>query len=183
MKYLLHGEETARLHFREINEKDFDAWLEFHKDPITSLYWKSEKATPEEECMKWYEKQQWRYDNDLGGMNALVEKSSGKFVGHCGLLIQQVDGNTEMEVAYSLLPAFWNKGYASEAAIKCRDVAFKNQFTGSLISIISTTNIPSEKVAIKMGMYKHAQTMYNGNEVNIFRIINPSTQDQKLKKQ
>lgn len=183
MKYLLQGEETERLIFRAISKSDWDTWLDFHKDPITLLYWKSEKGTPEEECIKWYEKQQWRYANDLGGMNALVEKSSGKLVGHCGLLIQQVDGNTEMEIAYSLLPAFWNKGYASEAAIKCRDVAFEKQFSHSLISIISTTNIPSEKVAIKMGMYKHAQTMYNGNEVNIFRIINTSIQDQKIKKQ
>lgn len=174
MKYLLEGEETARLAFRKVSAKDFDAWLEFHKDPITTLYWKSEKGTPEEECRQWYAKQQWRYDNDLGGMNAIVEKTSGLLIGHCGLLIQKVDNNTEMEIAYSLLPAYWNKGFATEAATKCRDFAFEHNFTDSLISIISITNIPSEKVAIKMGMYKHAQTKYNGNEVNIFRILKPA---------
>jgi [ribosomal protein S5]-alanine N-acetyltransferase len=170
MKYLLHGEETERLHLRVISPDDFDAWLVFHKDPNTSLYWKSEKGTPEEECSKWYAKQQWRYDNDMGGMNALVEKSSGLLAGHCGLLIQQVDGRTEMEIAYSLLPAFWGRGYATEAAIKCRDTAFAKHYAGSLISIISVTNLSSEKVALNTGMHKHAQTVYNGNEVNIFRI-------------
>lgn len=170
MKYLLDGEETARLALRKISVRDFDTWLEFHQDPATSLYWKSEKGSPEEECRQWYAKQQWRYDNDLGGMNAIMEKTSGLLIGHCGLLIQQVDGAREMEIAYSLLPAHWHKGYATEAAIKCRDFAFANDIADSLISIISITNIPSEKVAIKMGMFKHAQTMYNGNEVNIFRI-------------
>lgn len=170
MKYLLAGEKTERLDFRTANENDFAAWLEFHRDPVTSLYWKSEKSTPDEECHKWYAKQQWRYENDLGGMNALIERSSGKLVGHGGLLIQEVNGKTAMEIAYSLLPAYWNKGYATEAALKCRDIAFANDYAASLISIISITNLPSEKVALKLGMYKDFQTVYNGNEVNIFRI-------------
>lgn len=170
MKYLLAGEKTERLDFRTVSETDFAAWLAFHKDPLTSLYWISEKSTPEEECHKWYAKQRWRYQHDLGGMNALIERASGLLVGHCGLLIQSVDGNTEMEIAYSLLPAFWNKGYATEAALKCREIAFVNNYAQSLISIISVTNLPSEKVAIKIGMYKDFQTEYNGNEVNIFRI-------------
>jgi len=170
MKYVLAGEKTDRLDFRPVNETDFAAWLEFHKDPLTSLYWTSEKGTPEEECTKWYAKQQWRYQHGLGGMNALIERASGLLVGHCGLLIQQVSGTTAMEIAYSLLPAFWNKGYATEAAVKCRDVAFANDYAASLISIISVTNLPSERVALKMGMYKDYQTVYNGNEVNVFRI-------------
>lgn len=170
MKYLLDGEETGRLQFRMVMESDYNDWLEFHKDPSTSLYWKEEKGTPEEECAKWYAKQFNRYKNDLGGMNALVEKQSGKFIGHCGLLVQTVDENTELEIAYSLLPAYWNKGYASEAVAKCRDFAFQNKFAASLISIISVINIPSEKVALKAGMRKDKQTVYNGNDVNIFRI-------------
>jgi [ribosomal protein S5]-alanine N-acetyltransferase len=170
MKYLLAGEKTGRLDFRTVSETDFEVWLAFHQDPITSLYWHSEKGTPEEECTKWYAKQQWRYQNDMGGMNALIERATGLLVGHCGLLIQAVDGKTEMEIAYSLLPAFWNKGYATEAALKCRDVAFTNDYAASLISIISVSNWPSEKVALKMGMHKDFQTLYNGNEVNIFRI-------------
>ena len=170
MKYLLDGEETERLLFRKIKETDFTDWLAFHADPSTSLYWIEEKGTPEEECTKWYAKQLYRYKNDLGGMNALIEKVTGKLIGHCGLLVQTVDDKKELEIAYSLLPTFWNKGYASEAAAKCRDAAFENKFSESLISIISMTNIPSEKVAIKIGMKKDSQTVYNANAVNILRI-------------
>jgi [ribosomal protein S5]-alanine N-acetyltransferase len=172
MKYLLHKQETERLLFREINENDFEAWLVFHEDPSTSMYWLSEKDAPATECRKWYEKQFGRYQNDLGGMNALIEKHTGKLIGHCGLLIQKVDGIAELEIAYSLLPAYWNKGFASEAAMKCRDYAFDNKITDSLISIISLTNIPSEKVALKIGMQKERETIYNDNRVNIFRIHN-----------
>ncbi|MBS1577911.1 MAG: GNAT family N-acetyltransferase, partial [Bacteroidetes bacterium] len=65
-------------------------------------------------------------------MNALIEKESGRLIGHCGLLVQTVDNITELEIAYSLLPEFWNKGYATEAASKCRDYAFENDFSDSL---------------------------------------------------
>lgn len=172
MKYLLEEQETERILFRKVNLTDFDTWLEFHKNPISSRYWISEMETPEIECKKWYEKQFNRFENNLGGMNALIEKQTGKLIGHAGLLIQNVDNVSELEVAYSLLPEFWNKGYATEAAKKCRDYAFENNFSDSLISIINLTNKPSENVALKNGMTIDKVTEYNGNKVNIFRIHN-----------
>jgi RimJ/RimL family protein N-acetyltransferase len=170
MKYLLAGEETHRLLFRPIDRSDLSDWLEFFKSPAAFEHWKAEVETPEIECEKWYAKQFYRHENELGGMNALIEKESGKLVGHAGLVVQTVDNVPEFEIAYSLLPTFWNKGYASEAAMKCRDHGFKNNFSESLISIISTTNKASERVAMKNGMLVDKSTIYRGNKVNIFRI-------------
>lgn len=173
MNYLLEGQQTERLMFRKISERDFNDWLKFFQDPNTSLHWIEERDTPEIACIKWYQKQQWRYDNNKGGMNALIEKSSGRLIGHCGLLVQSVDGITELEVGYSLLPEFWNKGYAFEAAHRCKEYAFQNNFSDSLISIISLTNLPSQKVALKNGMTVEKETLYHGNRVFIFRVFSP----------
>ncbi|MFC4872370.1 GNAT family N-acetyltransferase [Negadavirga shengliensis] len=170
MKYLLEGQETDRLRFRKINLSDFDDWLEFHKDPLTRVHWKMDYDSPGEECRKWYEKQQFRYENGLGGMNALIEKETGKLVGHCGLLVQPVDGLRELEIGYSLLREFWNRGLATEAAIKCKDFAFENLLAESLISIISLTNTPSQRVALKNGMRMEKTTVYKDNPVRIFRV-------------
>ena len=104
-------------------------------------------------------------------MNALIEKNTGNMVGHCGFLKQNADNNGETAIAYSLLPQYRHKGYATEAAIKCRNYAFKNMLASSLISIISITNIPSQQVAVKVGMTIDKTTTYKGNEVNIFRIF------------
>jgi [ribosomal protein S5]-alanine N-acetyltransferase len=170
MNYLLHGQQTSRLNFRSVLESDFDTWLTFFQNHITSLHWVEEKESAEDACKNWYQKQFWRYENNMGGMNALIEKSSGRLIGHCGLLVQTVDGTIELEIGYSLLPEFWGKGYALEAATKCKDYAFENGLTESLISIISLTNLPSQKVALNNGMTIEKETTYKGNQVFIFRI-------------
>ena len=170
MKYLLDGEETSRLRFRMIERPDFNHWLPFFEEPESFRYWNIKLQSPEVECHNWYNKQFGRYDQDKGGMNALIDRLSGNLVGHCGLLVQRVDEITELEIGYSILPGFWNKGFASEAAIKCRDVAFERKYAPSLISIISLTNAPSARVAEKNGMTIDKQTVYYDNAVNIFRI-------------
>jgi ribosomal-protein-alanine N-acetyltransferase len=170
MKYLLDNEETARIRFRLIERSDFNHWLPFFEEPESFRHWNMKLQSPDVECQQWYDKQFGRYDQDKGGMNVLIEKSSGNLVGHCGLLIQTVDNRIELEIGYSLLPAFWNRGYATEAALKCRDVAFERGYSSTLISIISLTNTPSARVAKKNGMTIDKQTVYNNNAVNIFRI-------------
>lgn len=173
MRYLLDNQQTERLLFKPIDEKYFSQWLKFFEDPTAHQYWVEEQDTPEHECRKWYEKQQLRYAQDRGGMNALIEKSSGKLVGHAGLLVQEVDGVTELEIAYSLLPEFWNKGFAIEAASKCKTHGFENNLAESLISIISVSNLPSQKVATKNGLTIAKQTVYRQNPVYIYRIRKP----------
>ena len=170
MKYLLENEETERLIFRKIQRSDFDHWLEFFNDPASFHYWMAELKVPKIECENWYEKQFNRYETERGGMNALIEKQSGALIGHAGLLAQTVDDVVELEIAYSLLPNGRNKGYATEAARKCMDIAFENNYASSLISIISNSNTPSANVALKNGMKADKQTMYNHNAVTIFRI-------------
>lgn len=170
MKFLLEGQSTDRLLFRKIDASDFQHWLKFFQDPRTSVHWVEEKISPELTCENWYQKQQWRYENNKGGMNALIEKTSNQLIGHAGLLVQTVDGVEVLEIGYSLLPEFWNKGYATEAAATCKHFAFQNNFTDSLISIISVTNTQSQQVASKNGMVVEKKTRYRNNEVFIYRI-------------
>jgi len=173
MKYLLHDHQSERLLFRLIQPADFEEWLQFFIDPEYYRYWVAEKDTPEAECRKWYANQFNRYEKNLGGMNALIEKSSGTLVGHAGLLVQVVDGIEELEIAYSLQPHFRGKGFATEAAQAIKEFAFANTFSPSLISIISLTNLPSQRVAVKNGMKIEKQTVYKDNAVYIFRISDP----------
>lgn len=171
MKYLLTGEQTSRLDFRIVDQSYFDIWIElFHHPDSGRFLGMQDIETPYDQCIEWFRRNEERYRKDLGGMNALIDKKTNQIVGQCGLVIQEVDGIDELEIAYSILPHFWSHGYATEAATKCRDFAFQNNFTESLISIVNIENSRSEKVALKNGMVKTKQTIFKKMPVNIFRI-------------
>jgi [ribosomal protein S5]-alanine N-acetyltransferase len=171
MKYLLEGEETTRLTFRLLVRDDFETWLDLFKEQeVAGFLGLGKIKDPREQCEFWFKRIQFRYDNDLGGMNVLIDKFSNEFIGQCGLLIQEVDGLTELEIGYSILPKHWNKGYATEAAKKCRDFAFENDFTDSLISITHVDNVKSQMVAMKNGMKVSKTTTYLDMPVKIYRI-------------
>ena len=170
-RLLLFGEETVRLTFRKLNEEDFETWSSFCEDREIMQYF----AFPETDlasviCRKWFDKIYWRYENNLGGMNVLIDKSSGKFMGQCGLLVQTVDEQEELEIGYSLMPQARGLGYALEAAKKCRDFAFENDFSDSIISIIHPDNLASQRVALKNELKLWKQTQFHGVKVNVYRI-------------
>jgi [ribosomal protein S5]-alanine N-acetyltransferase len=171
MNYLLDGNESSRLVFRKLLPSDFDTWLEFCKQTDSLLYiWLTDKTDPIEKCKVWFDRVFYRYENNKGGMNVLINKHSGEFIGQCGLLIHTLNEVEELEIGYSIMPNQRNKGYAIEAAQKCKEFAFENNYRDSLISIIHEDNLPSEKVAIHNGMTLDFRTTYNNSPVKIYRV-------------
>ena len=75
-------------------------------------------------------------------------------MGQCGLICQpDVDGQAETEIAYLFLRTHWNRGLATEAAIACRDYGFETLKLEHLVSLIDPKNLPSRRVAEKVGMH------------------------------
>lgn len=175
-KYSLEHQESERLLFRKIVPEDFDIWLEFCKYPDSLKYIFSQEQLavldPVKYCQMWFDRALGRYANGTGGLNALIDKNTNEYIGQCGLLVQTIDDLEELEVGYSIMPQHRGKGYATEAARKCRDFAFENHFRDSLISTVHVDNFASAKVALSNGMKLDKTTVSNGDPVNIFRIIN-----------
>lgn len=168
--YLLINQESERLHFRKVVPQDFDVWLPFYENPESTRFWEGLPLDPVKACQQQFDGIFERYERHLGGMNALVLKNSQKLIGLCGLLVQEVDQRSELEIGYSILPTYWRQGFAYEAAEKCKIYAKQNDFSDSLISIIHVDNIPSQKVALKNGMHLSTTTTYKDNPVHIFRV-------------
>jgi RimJ/RimL family protein N-acetyltransferase len=172
MKYLLTGEETERLKFRLLQESDYDEWIKlFEGTDVARFLGMAHLNSAKEQCDMWFQKGFERYKNMNGGMNVLVNKETGKIVGQCGLLVQEVGDDTIMEVGYSVLPQYWGKGYAIEAASKCRNHAFENRYVDELYSIIHIENNSSMRVAEKNGMRVHRSIPeFKGMPVHLYRI-------------
>jgi len=171
MKYLLDGQETARLRLRLFKKDDLKIMEDMYKDPQDRTFLAMPREPSTKELMDlWWGYCTKRYKSDRGGENAMIDKKTGKLVGQCGLLVQDVNGVEELEVSYAILPQYRNLGYATEAARKLRNYAFEQAFADSLISIIHVDNSASENVARKNGMVNVASTELWNLPVHIYRI-------------
>ncbi len=163
--------QSPRLITRFVTQDDVPVWLEYCKDPVATKFTALPGKTPEELAQFFIERTMQRYAEGRYGLQALISKESGEFVGQCGLLLQNVNGVDEVEIGYHLLPRFWGKGYASEAAQLFRDYGFENNVAASIISIIDPGNAASQKVAERNGMTLVMKNVFfHDTHYNIFRI-------------
>ena len=116
-----------------------------------------EHAFSDEEVEEWFKNQLNRYENYGFGLWAVILKESNEFIGQCGLTMQKIDkkihnSNELLEVGYLLNKNYWHKGFATEAAISCKNYAFDILKEKRVYSIIRDNNISSQNVAIRNGM-------------------------------
>ena len=162
---------SQRLNFRKLTSKDVSEWMEFFGSDKALEFLPFEKNN-KDQCADWINRQIFvRYPLDDLGLYAVIEIESGKLIGQCGLLRQEVDGKEELEIGYHLIPRFWKKGYATEAAVAFKNFAFQNNLAESLISIIHIDNINSQKVAERNGMKQEKQTVFREMPIYIYRIL------------
>jgi RimJ/RimL family protein N-acetyltransferase len=86
------------------------------------------------------------------GLWATIHKETGKFIGRCGLLPWTIDGQPEVEVAYTIAQDYWGQGLATEAAEGILQYGFEKLGLARLICLIDAENIASQRVAEKIGM-------------------------------
>jgi [ribosomal protein S5]-alanine N-acetyltransferase len=109
-------------------------------------------TTPAQNAKAFIDFQLNRYKNNELGLQALIEKQTGNFIGVCGLLTQTVEGKAEIEVGYHLFKKYWGQGFAPEAAKMFINYAFENNIADSVISLIDIQNKNSQRVAEKNGL-------------------------------
>jgi [ribosomal protein S5]-alanine N-acetyltransferase len=168
------GLSSKRLQTRFLNFSDSILWTTFFEDEesvrflnLSSLGLNSNKAVAEHMV----EKQLQRYKENRFGLQAILNKETHELIGLCGLLKQEVDGKEEIEVGYHLFKQHRGQGFASEASQLFIDFAFRHQLSDTIISIIDTGNIKSQRVAERNGLKIDRKTKWlDMDDVFIFRM-------------
>lgn len=142
--------ETERLVLREMEETDYEALCRMLQDP--EVMYAYEHAFSDDEAWGWLHNQIRRYREEGFGLWAVILKESGEMIGQCGLTLQPYGEERVVEVGYLFQKAYWHQGYAIEAAMACRDYAFKTLKIPSVYSIIRDNNLASQRVAERNGM-------------------------------
>ena len=111
-----------------------------------------EHAFDDAEVQQWLENQLRRYREDGFGLWAVLLKDTEQMIGQCGITWQECNGRRVLEVGYLFEKAYWHQGYATEAAIACKEYAFEVLQADEVFSIIRDNNFASQKVALRNGM-------------------------------
>ena len=142
--------ETPRLLLREMSQNDLPALSQILQDEETMYAY--EGAFSNEETQAWLDKNLSRYENDGFGLWAVILKNNSEMVGQAGITRQDIGGETAPEIGYLFNRAYWKKGYATEAAVACKQYGFTKLGFNEMVSVIRDINIPSMNVAIRNGM-------------------------------
>jgi RimJ/RimL family protein N-acetyltransferase len=129
--------DSARLAFRETSPDDLDDMACLLGDPGVMTYYPRPKTR--QEAAQWIQWNRGLYRTHGFGL-WLLTTADGDFVGDCGLTPQVVDGVTELEVGYHIVPARQGRGYATEAAAASRDFARTQLGAPRLVAIIDPDN-------------------------------------------
>lgn len=165
------GLQTERLTTRFLISEDLKIWTKFFEDEECVKFFPTFGFnTSEERAKHWLDKQLARYKDNRYGLQALIHKETGEFIGQCGLLAQDVDGIIELEVGYHIFKQHWGKGYATEAAQLFKKYAFDHHQCKSLVSIIHVDNVLSQKVAERNGMKRDKLVKFFEADHYVYRI-------------
>lgn len=165
------NQKSNRLRFRKLTEEDIPNWLEFFIDnPNLGYLGMDLKKTNEELAEGWIKAQFDRYKNQGLGHLAVELEATKTFIGMGGILPRELNGQPEFEIAYSLKPKYWGKGYATEIAQTMKNYGFQNIETNRFISIIHIENTASAKVAQKNEMNVLFETEFFGMPVEVYGI-------------
>ena len=141
--------ETERLLIRRDTVEDADAVAALWSDPDVMRH----MAGPRDPARV----RQAVIDSAQGEAKAITiwsveERSSGEFVGDCGLIRKEIAGQDEVELVYLIVRKHWGRGIATEAASAVRDYAFRDLDLDRLVAMVHPENAASCRVAEKIGM-------------------------------
>ncbi len=144
--------ETERLLLRLPEEKDLPGMTAFVQDPLSMRFFGGVQGV----------EGSWRFlVGALGhwqlrgfGFYSVIDKESGAWIGRIGFIRPATW--PALELAWGLLSPFWGKGYAPEAALAIR----AHRPAGErLVSCIDPENLPSRRVAEKLGCVPAEETL------------------------
>ena len=152
--------ETPRLRLRRFRDEDANAVFAIIGDRVAMQFYP--KTFNRNDATQWIERNQRRYREDGYGLFAVTLQNSAEVIGDCGIIKQDVEGETAMEVGYHFRRDQWGRGYATEAARACMGLAFQSFGADRVISLIRPENMASRRVAERNGMKVEGEVVHYG---------------------
>ena len=156
--------ETARLVIRTFESRDAEAWVAMVNDPEVVRFLPPGPA-PTMETFRGVIEGRHAMEREIGyAMWAVDDKTTGTFVGQCGIRPVDEGAGPEIDLAYHYTRASWNKGYATEAVIAVLAHGLGPVGLDRIMAVAMPENIGSWRVMEKAGMRYQGLVNYFGLE-------------------
>jgi RimJ/RimL family protein N-acetyltransferase len=105
------------------------------------------------------------YEKNGFGLYLVVLKETNDSIGMCGLIKR--DGLEDVDIGYALLPKFWSKGYAVEAARAVKEYAKDVIGLKRLVAIVDPANEGSIRVLEKIGLRYETMIRLSADDIDL----------------
>jgi RimJ/RimL family protein N-acetyltransferase len=160
----LLAEAIAPLHFPDVHR--------LHCDPRVMQTLSADGKPLSEEATRESVRQAVSHWREHGfGFWVFHRKKDGAFIGRGGLKTYQIDGRNIIALAYAVLSAFWNKGFATEMARASLDVGFDSLGFPEIASWTLPGNLASQRVLEKLGFRYERDFEFAGLPHRFYRLV------------
>jgi RimJ/RimL family protein N-acetyltransferase len=105
------------------------------------------------------------YEKNGFGLYLVVQKETNVSIGMCGLIRRE--NLDDVDIGYALLPRYWSKGYAVEAARATMDYAKDVIGLKRLVAIVDPTNEGSIRVLEKLGLHYEKMVRLSADDIEL----------------
>lgn len=141
--------ETSRLLLCPYEAEDVALLYPIVSDPITMSHYPEPFSM--EKTQAWIKRSLELYTSEGFGRYGVLLKEGGEYIGDVGFFRSVVNGNDEIDLGYILDKKHWGRGYATEAAQACMDLARKHGWFTRVVVQMAHSNVTSRKVAERLG--------------------------------
>jgi ribosomal-protein-alanine N-acetyltransferase len=162
---------TERLILRDLEERDVDGIFALDSDPEVLRFIGTPVMTQRSQAATVIAMIRRQYRENGIGRWAMEERTTGAFVGWCGLKWeQQVRSFPYYDIGYRLIRSYWGQGYATEAASACLRHGFEVLNYPEICAAVEVEHQASNHVLRKIGLQQGEPFVFEGKVCNWYSL-------------
>lgn len=164
---ILDNFNTERLSAERLEEGHLEFIHRMHQSEQVMAYLGGKRSR--EQTLVYMEQNLAHWKEYGYGIWILRENATGIFAGRGGLRNAVIGGENEVEVAYGLMPEFWNRGLATEFVRAVVSIGLLKLRLSGLVCLTNPDNLASQRVMEKAGFGFERDVIYKDEPHLLFR--------------